>query len=124
MHKVIVAGSRLMFQYNIVEKVLDEVFKEHSDIEIVSGNAKGADSLGELYAAKKNIKLAKFPADWKAHGKAAGAIRNREMAEYADSCIVFWDGISRGSKNMIETATKLGLKTLVYNYITGTKKFL
>jgi hypothetical protein len=57
-----------------------------------------------------------FPADWKTHGKAAGPIRNRQMAKNAEALIALWDGNSRGTKNMIETATKLGLKVYVKRY--------
>lgn len=120
-YKVIVAGSRLMFQYKIVEKTLNKVFKGENkeDIEIVQGGAKGADALGKLYAEKYNIDCKEFSANWDLHGKAAGILRNQEMADYSNTCVVFWDGISRGSRNMIETAKKKGLKVLVHYYLTG-----
>jgi hypothetical protein len=67
--------------------------------------------MGEIYAKVKGYKVEKFPADWEKHGKKAGFIRNRQMADYADMLICFWDFESKGSKNMIETARSLGLKT-------------
>lgn len=57
-----------------------------------------------------------FPADWNAHGKAAGPIRNQQMAQEADVLIAFWDGKSRGTKDMIEKATRAGLDMHVYRY--------
>ena len=51
-----------------------------------------------------------------AHDKAAGPIRNRQMAEYADYLIAFWDGESRGTRNMIETMKKLGKHGVVIRY--------
>ena len=59
-----------------------------------------------------NLPLQIYRADWETHGRAAGPIRNRKMAENASALIALWDGASRGTKNMIETAQKKGL--LVY----------
>ena len=76
--------------------------------EVVCGLAKGADTWGAEWARGLNIPVKEFPADWNKYGRAAGPIRNKQMADYADAAIVFiWDN-SRGSKNMIETMQKLG----------------
>jgi len=110
--KAIIAGCRDFYDYGFLE----EKAKNHlSDItEIVSGGASGVDWLGESFAANNSIPVKKFPADWKAHGKAAGPIRNRQMAEYADCLIAFWDGESPGTKNMIETMKKMNKPVTVY----------
>ena len=76
--------------------------------EIVSGKAKGVDEAGEDYADSYSIPIKRFPADWKTHGKAAGPIRNKQMAEYADVLLLIWDGKSKGSKNMKETMESMG----------------
>jgi hypothetical protein len=55
------------------------------------------------------VPLKIFPAQWSIYGKGAGYIRNREMAQYADALIAFWDGKSKGTKNMIDEAKKQGL---------------
>lgn len=117
MMKLIVAGSRGIEDYAWVEQELDEYFlnanQDLTDIEIVSGNAHGPDQLGEQYAKENDIKLKVFPADWDTHGKSAGYIRNGEMAEYATHLIAFWDGKSRGTKHMIETAQRKGLDVYI-----------
>ena len=125
-YKIIVAGSRLMFQYGLVERVLNKVFRNHplEKIEIVQCGAKGADALGKLYADRHKVKMTEFSANWDLHGKAAGIIRNSEMADYSDACIVFWDGISKGSKNMIETAKKKGLKVIIHYYLTNKTEII
>jgi len=99
--KVIVAGSRSFDDQALMDKWIRRM-KTIGIEEIVSGHAKGADACGELVALNQDINLRLFPADWNQHGKAAGPIRNREMADYADMAIVFWDGKSPGSMNMIE----------------------
>lgn len=80
--------------------------------EIVSGGAYGTDHAGEIIARmmmlEENVKLTVFNADWKTHGKSAGMIRNREMADYADELLLVWDGKSAGSRNMKEEMVKRG----------------
>lgn len=109
--KLIIAGSRtLLFDGDKIVKILAlfDLYAVHID-EVVSGCAKGIDSAGEHYAGWfANTKLKRFPADWDEHGKAAGHIRNSEMAHYADALLLIWDGKSTGSKNMKETMKKLG----------------
>jgi len=114
--KVIVAGGRDFNLFNFLSKKCDNILNSSENIEIVSGTANGADKLGELYAIKNSYKLKQFPADWDKHGKAAGFIRNEEMAKYADSLIAFWDGKSKGTKHMIDLAKKYNLKIRIIKY--------
>lgn len=75
--------------------------------EVVSGGALGVDIGGEQWARTKGIPVRRFPADWATHGKAAGPIRNAQMAEYADAVVLFPGG--RGTANMRSEAKKAGL---------------
>lgn len=98
--KVIIAGSRHMpfSMYPLIQQAVD---KSGFDItEVVCGMARGADMFGAKWAYENKIPVKKFPADWDKHRKAAGYIRNAEMAQYADAAIIFiWDG-SSGSADM------------------------
>lgn len=116
--RLIVAGGRDFSNYAQLKSILDRFVKKHNDSEIViiSGNARGADSLGERYAAETEIRVEKYPADWGQHGKKAGFIRNAEMAKVADVLIAFWDGQSRGTKHMIEQMRKLQKSVYVFDY--------
>jgi len=116
MFKVIVAGGRDFNNYDLLKSTLDKLFSQKTDIEIVSGMARGADSLAVKYASEKQYPLKKFPADWKLHGNTSGYKRNVLMAGYADACVCFWDGTSKGTAHMIETARKyrLQLRTIKY----------
>lgn len=126
MLKVIIAGSRNFDDYRFLEEKLDSIFskQDFNEIEIISGrcntgsltfttkegiNVFGTDGLGELYAERKGLKVVPFPADWNTYNQSAGPIRNRQMAAVADALILFWDGKSKGSANMLSEARKKNL---------------
>ena len=113
--KVIIAGSREFDDYEVLRNYCDHVLQNQTDIEIVSGTARGADQLGERYAIERDYKITRFPADWN-KGKSAGYIRNEKMANYADALIAFWNGMSRGTEHMINLAKQYKLKIRICNY--------
>lgn len=82
--------------------------------EVVSGTANGIDRRGEQWAAKNNIPIKQFPAEWDVYGKSAGYVRNYVMAQYADALIAIWDGKSKGTLNMINTMANLNKPIYVY----------
>ena len=112
--KIIIAGGRDFNNYYILEKVLNS-FKELID-EVISGDARGADELGARWATSNNIHVNHFPADWDYYGKAAGFIRNIEMADNADALIAFWDNKSKGTGHMIKTMQMKKKPYWVFNY--------
>lgn len=117
--RVIIAGSRDFSDYDLLKTKLDYFLsKKVADgykIVIVSGAAKGADKLGERYAKERGYYIDSYPADWDRYGKRAGYLRNVEMANAADALIAFWDGVSKGTKHMIDIAeSKQLLKRVVY----------
>lgn len=123
--KLIIAGSRtLKPTYGFIRCAMEmlEMQKHEPITHIVSGCAEGVDSKGEEWAAHNERMVQRFPADWKKHGKAAGPIRNREMAAYADVLLLIWDGESKGSSNMKQEMIKL--KKPVYEVILRENSFL
>lgn len=130
--RVIIAGGREIEDY---ELLLTAIKKSKFKIkEVVSGTAKGVDTLGERYAEEKGIPVKRFPAEWnnlelpgaeirtklnKWTGKEdkyvfnAGFIRNGQMADYADACIVV-PGEGSGSRDMAKKAKEKGLKVYVH----------
>lgn len=86
------------------------------EVEIVSGGARGADKLGELYAEQYGYEVKQFLPNWTNYGNVAGFVRNKEMAAYGDALIAFFDGSSKGTLNMIQVARSVGLKVKVCNY--------
>jgi len=113
--KIIIAGGRDFTDYDKLSSYCDHLLQNQIDVEIVSGVARGADMLGERYARERRYKIKQFPANWDI-GKAAGFIRNEEMARYADALIAFWDGKSKGTGHMINLAKKYNLNVRIYNY--------
>jgi len=114
--KLIVAGSRYVEDYDLVSGyIVDRLAGCKTRIEIVSGGAQGVDSIAEQFAANHELRFKRFPARWNQHGKAAGPIRNREMAEYADALLAFplKESESKGTRNMIAVAEELGLDVMV-----------
>lgn len=114
--KVIIAGGREFDDYEQLCDMADHMLQNKDNIEVVSGVARGADTLGEMYAKERGYALKQFPADWNKHGLGAGPIRNKQMADYGDALIAFWDGLSKGTKNMIEVArtNDLQVKVVIY----------
>ena len=116
--RVIIAGTRDFSDYQLLRDKCDAILsakRQDSNIIIVSGTARGADRLGERYARERGYEIRQFPADWLNDEKKAGPIRNAKMADNADALIAFWDGQSRGTKNMIETAKMKGLEIRTIN---------
>lgn len=116
--RLIIAGSRTFDDYRLLCTICDRITTNspHGTVEIISGGAKGADSLGERYAIEKGFGLRIFPADWERHGKSAGYIRNIEMAEYGDTLAAFWDGCSKGTEHMIRHAKEKGLTVHIIKF--------
>ena len=83
--KIAIVGSR-----NICEADI-EGYVSTAD-EIVSGGAKGVDSLAEKYAKQKGIKLTVFLPEYQRYARAAPIMRNKKIVDYADKVIAFWDG--------------------------------
>jgi len=117
--KVIIAGGRDFDNYDLLKTSCDNILKWKKEVQIVSGRAVGADALGERYAIEKGFVIKIFPADWFSHGRAAGPMRNQEMADYADALIAFWDGKSTGTADMIRRAenNKLNIRIIRYEKV-------
>lgn len=118
-YKIIIAGGRDFMDYNLLKEKTNKILQEKKvthKIVIISGCARGADTLGLRYASENAFDVEKYPSDWDKYGKKAGYVRNVEMAENADALIAFWDGKSKGTKHMIDIATERNLPIRVIRY--------
>ena len=122
--RIIIAGTRTYNDYSALCDAVDGIISEFlmscpgCKVTIISGHASGADVMGERYAHENGYDLKVFPAEWKLYGKMAGPVRNRQMLNYAKEgfplVIAFWDGRSRGTKNMIEISKDSNVAVYVY----------
>ena len=83
---------------------------------IISGGGKGADELGVRYAHEKGYIIKQIDTEKDKYRKLAEVKRNERMAQEANACIVFWDGESLGTANMIESARKNNLPIKIVKY--------
>jgi len=108
--KVAIVGSRSFNNYDIAKKVLSEMIQPE-DI-IVSGGAKGADTLAEKFAKEFENDVIIHKPQWDRYGKEAGIIRNGKIIEDCDYVIAFWDGKSRGTGNTIQRAKNVNKQVI------------
>jgi hypothetical protein len=102
--KLLIVGSR---SFNDYERMKDRILSRYSIDQIdciLSGGAKGADTLARTFALNHNITYIEYPAKWNELGKQAGILRNMVMVDAADEVLAFWDGTSRGTQFTINYA--------------------
>lgn len=107
-----VVGGRDFDDYELMKMTLDR----YSISCIVSGKAKGADRLAARYANERDLELIEFNPQWDKYGRAAGAIRNRKIAEVVHELVAFWDGKSPGTKITINFVKELKKPVHIINY--------
>lgn len=115
---VCVGGCRYYHNYSVVSNYLDFALQNlrlQGDIVIISGAASGVDSLAIRYASERGFECLQFPADWETHGKVAGPIRNAQMVSKSTHIVAFWDGKSRGTRNLIAESKKAGKPLKIKN---------
>ena len=115
--KIAITGSRKFTDFNRLCQVLDGL----APTEIVSGGAKGADTLAERYADEhglpKKIFLPKFKTDKNTpYHPRSYHIRNHSIVDYSDMVVAFWDGVSGGTKNTIDYADKVNKSPLIIRF--------
>ena len=113
--RVIISGGRTYDNYEYFCEKMDEILKPYIDdydIEIITGYAVGVDRMGDKYAMTHGHTSHVIPALWNKYGENAGHIRNMEMGNFAkrttmNLLVAFWNGKSRGTKDMIDYAKKI-----------------
>lgn len=116
--KLAIVGSRGFQDYDALSEFIDKTIKENSYeiIGVISGGAKGADSLGELWAKTKGYPITIYQAEWDKYGKSAGFRRNYDIIKNCDIVFAFWDGESKGTKHDLELAKQFRKPIFLYNY--------
>lgn len=119
--RVIIAGSRHINLPDVLSQAI--IASEFKITEVVCGGCSGVDTMGACWADQNGIPVKTMPANWNFYGKSAGPRRNRDMAQYAATdvsnggLIAIWDGVSRGTKNMIDLGYEFRLNVYIHRYI-------
>lgn len=126
MFNLIIAGSRTFKNYFEAKSIIYSTLSTRrlEEINIISGGAKGADQIGEKFANELGTKLSIYPANWEKYGKKAGHIRNQEMANIGDGLLLFWDGESKGSQDMMFAALEKNIPVFAVYFDPITQKIL
>lgn len=113
--RVLIYGGRDFVPTDLDYSWLNSLFQEHSpgELTVISGEARGADTAGRIWATASGHEVERFPADWKTHGKAAGHIRNQQMLDSGiDVAIQFPGGV--GTADMRRRLDKAGVRVIEY----------
>lgn len=112
--KLAVVGSRSITDYSFIKRLLD---RKLDSIEcIISGGARGVDTLAERWANENRIPIKVFPADWDRWGKRAGYIRNETIIKECDICLAIWDGQSKGTLHSVNLCKKYKKPHLLFDF--------
>ena len=115
---VIVAGSRTITDPATVDAAIRQ--SGFQVTQLLSGTARGVDTIGEQWARARGVDVLRFPANWQRFGRAAGYRRNAQLAQHAAAAaeggalVAVWDGVSRGTRHMIDLARQQGLAVYVH----------
>ena len=126
--KVIIAGGREVTDYRLVVEamIMADLMFGIVPTQIVSGKARGVDTLGERWAKERSIEVKPFPARWRRDDGlvdlSAGKTRNTKMAEYADALVAVWDGQSTGTADMIKKAERKKLLVWVQRFTWASRQ--
>lgn len=121
--RIVIAGGREFDDFDYMRECMNSIkhLYYNRSIEVISGACRGADELGEQWAAENHFAVESKPPDYKKYPpKQAPLIRNDEMAKRGDVLCAFWDGESRGTRHMIGCAMREGLEIHIFRY-GGTK---
>jgi hypothetical protein len=117
--KIAIVGSRAKYENPNNTVLTDGSVLRHEAVKayvkslpqdtiIISGGAHGVDTVAEVTAEAIGLKTQIFPAEWRVYGRSAGYKRNQLIVEAADKVVIFWDGVSKGTKHSLDIAIKLG----------------
>jgi len=115
--KLAIVGSRHFTNNNLAKSIIYDYCSIWYPDEIISGGAKGADTIAKEFAFEHGMLYTEFEADWKQYGKGAGHIRNTEMALECDEALAFWNYKSPGTRHMINELWKLKKNATVFDFV-------
>lgn len=117
---IAIIGGRDFDDYNKVKNVvlnyLEDAQTDIKSITVISGGAKGADTLAAKFAHEFHLKINEIIPEWSKYQKAAGRMRNHDIIQESDVIFAFWNGQSKGTKHSISLAKKYKKTCIVTLY--------
>jgi hypothetical protein len=107
--RILVTGGRNYDDQAMLFGALDMQSEKSGIDAIIQGGATGADELARMWCVTRRCRYDNYPADWKAHGKAAGPIRNQQMIDEGQPTMVFAFPGGRGTADMVRRAREAGI---------------
>ena len=124
MHQVIIAGDRDYLDKENIRHHMLALWNEIGPYAVISGNARGVDTVSGNLAADARIPISDYPADWDKYGKSAGPVRNRQMLNHpATHLLAFLSEGSRGTLNMVNQADEAGIHVTIVEIKRGEGKW-
>ena len=121
--KVMITGSRALAGNDDAERdvraTLDALLVKNVDLTLLSGGARGVDTLGERWAEERGVSVTQFKPNYKRYRRGAPLVRNIEMLAACDGVVAFWDGTSRGTKHVLDHAKDKLLSCITYTRRTS-----
>ena len=115
-YRLAVVGSRNFDDFDLFVRIMDRLRLVKEIDAIITGGARGVDSMAEHYAEVNEIPFVVHQADWDKHGKGAGYIRNQTIWDDSDMGLAIWDGESKGTEHSFKIAGKQEKQLLIFNY--------
>lgn len=120
---IAIVGGRDFSDYTLLKESILSYISIYGVLDnIVSGGAKGADTLAAQFATEIGIPLLVFKPDYQKYGRGATLVRNTQIIENADVVFAFWDGKSKGTKDSITKAKKLQKELYIISYGEKTEE--
>lgn len=120
-----VENARTRKDQHLLNSTLSKLHQQHRFTVLIEGEAKGADTLARLWAEANRVHVDPYPANWETFGRAAGPIRNRQMLVVGkpELVVAFHRELSnsKGTRNMVQQAQRVGVRTLVFPLQKGAK---
>ena len=113
---VAIVGSRSFEDFETLDNFVKSVVFPKDIEAVVSGGARGADTLAEMFAARYSISTKILLPDWSKYGRRAGFIRNKLIVDHVDILIAFWNGKSKGTASTIDLARQQNKPTYIYTF--------
>lgn len=120
--KLAIVGSRGITDRTVLDAAIQQWFAEsytvagsagHRITEVISGSARGVDTLAAQWATEHGVKLTECIPDWEQHGHRAALLRNEDIVRAADAVLVIWDCKSTGTKHSMDVAKRLKKPTII-----------